>query len=236
MRNLGIAAALKSEARTLATGPLPVNTAIQFTSNTLLWVSGLGATRARAAAESLLAEGATALLSWGSAGGLAASLLPGNLILPKTIISSGRSVFAVEAEWHERLSRLLSGYQAFHTGPLAESPTVLANPTEKKAFGKQYGAMAVDMESAAVAQVAGNAQVPFMVIRAVVDPIEMILPVSALQAIDEHGRVRPLSLMSGLLRNPAELFLLLRLSQNFRKALFTLETVAHLAGDKLFGL
>ena len=236
LTSLGIVAALNSEARTLANRPLRTRTVIQLKENTLLKVSGLGAKRAHAAAESLLAKGATALLSWGSAGGLAASLLPGNLILPKTVISSDQSVFPVDADWHESLCRLLRGYEDFHTGPLAESPTVLTSPAEKRAFSEQYDAMAVDMESASVAQMASDARVPFIVVRAIADPLEMTLPLSGLEAIDRHGRLQPLKLLHGLIRNPAELFLLIRLARHFRDARRTLATVARLSGENLFGL
>lgn len=236
LTSLGIVAALNSEARTLVPRPLRTRTVIQLKENTLLKVSGLGAKRAHAAAESLLAKGATALLSWGSAGGLAANLVSGNLVLPKTIISSDQSVFPVDADWHERLCRLLKGYEDFHTGPLAESPTVLTSPAEKRAFSEQYDAMAVDMESASVARMASGARVPFMVVRAVADSLEMTLPASGLAAIDGHGRLQPLKLLHGLVRNPAELFLLIRLTRHFRNARSTLATVARLSGDNLFGL
>jgi adenosylhomocysteine nucleosidase len=236
LTSLGIVAALKSEARTLANRPLPAGVSLQLKDHILLKVSGLGAKRAGAAADSLLAEGATALLSWGCAGGLAASLVPGNLILPRTIISADQSVVPADVGWHERLCRILRGYKNFHTGPLAESPTVLSSAAEKRTFSEKFDAIAVDMESASVARTARHAQVPFIAIRAVADPLEMSIPLSALEAINDDGRLQLLKLLHGLARNPAELFLLIRLNHHFRKARTTLATIARLAGDHLFGL
>ena len=235
MTKLGIVAALKSEARTLADRPILAGATIQLKDNTLLKVSGLGAKRASTAAESLLAEGATALLSWGSAGGLDASLLPGHLILPRKIISSDQSVFPVDAGWHERLCRLLWDQIEFHPDPLTESTAILNTPAEKRELFKQSDAAAVDMESAAVAEVASTTNVPLVVVRAIVDPFDMKMP-SVVQTIDEYGRVRPLSLLGRLARNPAELFLLIRLGLYFRAARNSLTTVARLARDSRFAL
>ena len=235
MRNLGIVAALKPEARTLATGPLVIGATNQLQSNILLKVSGIGAKRAAAAAESLLAEGATALLSWGSAGGLAANVLPGNLILPRNIISSDQSVFSVDKSWHERLCYLLQAQIEFHTQALAESIVILNTPAEKRELLKQSGAIAVDMESAAVAGAASKANIPFIAVRAVIDPFDMRMP-TIVQAIDDYGRVRLLKLLGRLARNPAELFLLIRFSRYFRAARTSLMTVARLAGNSRFAL
>ena len=235
MTTLGIVAALKLEARTLAPEPVVTGVTNQLQGNILLKVSGIGAKRARLAAESLLAEGATALLSWGSAGGLAENLLPGNLILPKHIISADQSVFPVDAGWHERLCHLLWGQIDFHPDPLAESTAILNTPAEKRELFKQSGAAAVDMESAAVAEVASTTNLPLIAVRAIVDPFDMKMP-SVVQTIDEYGRVRPLPLLGRLARNPAELFLLLRLGRYFRAARTSLTTVARLARNSRFAL
>jgi adenosylhomocysteine nucleosidase len=207
----------------------------QLQGKILLKVSGIGAKRARLAAESLLAEGATALLSWGSAGGLAEDLLPGNLILPKNIISSDQSVFPVDAGWHERLCHLLWGQIELHPDPLAESTAILNTPAEKRKLFKQSGAAAVDMESAAVAEVASTTNLPLIAVRAIVDPFDMKMP-RVVQTIDAYGRVRPLPLLGRLARNPAELFLLIRLGRYFRAARTSLALVARLARDSRFAL
>ncbi len=235
MTTLGIVAALKAEARTLAPEPVVTGATNQLQGNILLKVAGIGAKRARLAADSLLAEGATALLSWGSAGGLAEDLIPGNLILPKDIISSDQSVFPVDAGWHERLCHLLWGQIEFHPDPLAESIAILNTPAEKRELFKQSGAAAVDMESAAVAEVATTANLPLIAVRAIVDPFDMKIP-SVVQTIDAYGRVRPLPLLGRLARNPAELFVLIRLGRYFRAARTSLATVARLARDSRFAL
>lgn len=212
---------------------MAVGELLHLPEGVLLKLSGIGARRARLASEVLVEKGVTSLLSWGSAGGLLPALSPGSLILPERVLSSDQISFSVDAPWHERLCGRLSGHVDLHTGSLIQSPTVLRNPEEKLALFNQYGAIAVDMESAAVAQVALRAGVPFMAIRAVSDPAYMTIPPSAMTAIDECGRFRPLRLLQRLVRHPRELFPLVRLARTFPAAQTTLATVVILAGSRL---
>ena len=199
---------------------------------TLIKLSGIGAKLARLSALALLEEGATALLSWGSAGGLLAGISPGSLILSKKVFSPDLTTFRVDTAWHERLHTLLRGHIDFFTQPLIESPSILRTPSEKAALFKQSGAIAVDMESAAVAQEAAEARIPFMAIRVVVDPSHMTVPAGVLAAVDEFGSIRALRLFKNLIRRPEDLIPLVRLGRNFRSAQATLSTVAGLTGHK----
>ena len=200
----------------------------------LLQISGIGAKRAHLAARTLLEKGATSLLSWGSAGGLIPGLSPGSLVLPKNIIAVDGSVYPVAATWRESLRAQLKEKVNLHEGLLVESITVVTRPEEKVTLFQQTGAIAVDMESAAVAAEAQGAGVPFMAIRAVADPVGITLPQSALASFDESGKLTPWRLLKALAKNPIELFALIRLGRNFRAAQSTLSIVARLAGSKLF--
>jgi adenosylhomocysteine nucleosidase len=82
--------------------------------------------RASQAAKMLLESGATALLSWGIAGGLIPELSPGSLVLPQTIIAADQTIYHVNTTWHERLCRKMKGHLDFHTEPIAESTSVLS--------------------------------------------------------------------------------------------------------------
>ena len=228
---LGIVAPLTMEARSLASQPVTTGGLVQLPGGTLLKVAGIGAEQAHAAAEMLIAEGATALLSWGSGGALQPQLSAGNLILPKNIIDLQGRIFLTEKAWHDRLVRRLTSHLVISTEPLAQSSTVLTNFSEKLDFFKQNSAIAVDMESGSVAEVATRANLPFMAIRAIADTSDMTIPQSGLNAIDEYGRLRPFQLLLSLLRRPADFLLLNRLRRNFTAARATLSKVARLLGD-----
>ena len=225
--------AVPAEARSLVRQPVANGGLIYLSDGAVLKVSGMGPRRAAMASRTLLEKGATALLSWGSAGGLSRELSPGSLILPKTVIASDQSVYHVETSWHQRLCNRLKGHIDFHTEPLAESATVVCAPGEKAVLFQRTGAIGVDMESAAVAIAAQEAQVPFMVVRAVADSADTTVPESSLNAVDEFGRLSGLKLIQGLAAHPGELFALVRIARNYHAAQRTLAMVARLTGYDL---
>jgi adenosylhomocysteine nucleosidase len=228
---LGIVAALRSEARSLGSLPLTASGLVQLSPSTLLYIAGMGAKQAQVAAEVLIGENASALLSWGSAGALHSKLSPGNLLLPKIVIYPQKGIFSTDDGWHNRLLTRLANRLEVFTDPLAQSLSALKSREEKLDFVKQNQALAVDMESASVAEAAVKASLPFMAIRAIADPLEQNIPASVLRAIDESGRFRPFHLLGSLARRPADFLILNQLRRNFIAARTTLTTVAQLVGD-----
>ena len=199
----------------------------------MMLLSGMGANRARLAAQDLLENGATALVSWGFAGGLLPGLPAGSLILPEKVIAADQIVYPVDSAWHKRLCRRVQGYIDLNEGPLAESPAMLASCAEKKKFFSRTGAIAVDMESASMALFAKKAGVSFMAIRAITDPVEMVIPRSVQNSVDELGRVWLSKFIKGVIKHPMDLPLLDRLARNYRAARASLAKVVFLAGSNL---
>ncbi len=233
LSRLGIIVAVTAEARSLTKEPIPKGEVIRFPGGAMLSVSGMGPKRAAVASRVLLEKGARALLSWGSAGGLAPKLSPGSLILPKTVISSNQFLYHVDAIWHASLCNRLEGQVDFQTEPLVESSTVVRTPAEKGILFRETGAIGVDMESAAVATVAHEARVPFLAVRAVADSTDTTIPESALNAFDEFGRLHFLKLIQGLAKDPTELLGLVRIARNYHAAQRTLAAVERLTGKDL---
>ena len=213
--------------------PIGKGELVQLPGGVLVQVSGVGAKWASLGAKTLLEKGAKALLSWGCAGGLISKLSPGSLILPKTIIGANQAVYHSDAAWHKRLCSRLKGRINLHEEPLAESTAVLTHSTGKAALFERTGAIAVDMESAAVAAVAKEAGIPFMAVRAISDSVDMTIPQCALTLSDEFGRLNVSSLLKGLAKQPFDLFTLVRLGRSFLAAQKTLASVARLAGSNL---
>ena len=233
LSRLGIIVAVTTEARSLTKEPIANGELIHLPDGTMLNVSGMGPRRAAVASRTLLKKGATALLSWGFAGGLAPKLSPGSLILPKTVITSNQSLYEVDVAWHHNLCNRLKGHVDLHTDPLAESTAVVCRPEEKAILFRQTGAIGVDMESAAVAAAAQEAGVPFMVVRAVADAMDTTLPKSTLNAFDAFGRLSFLKLIQEFAGHPTELLALVRIGRDYRAAQKTLAAVARLTGKNL---
>ena len=225
--------AVTAEARSLVKQSIANGELVYLPDGTMLSVSGMGPRRAALASRALLENGATALLSWGCAGGLDPKLSPGSLILPKTVITSNQILYHVDATWHESLCNCLEGHVAFRTEPLVESTIAVRTPGEKVILFHETGAIGVDMESAAVGAVAQETRAPFMVVRAVADSADTTIPDSTLNAIDEFGRLSLLKLIQGLAKDPTELFALVRIALDYRAAQRTLAAVARLTGKNL---
>ena len=173
------------------------------------------------------------MLSWGTAGALAGTLQPGSLVLPKQVLTPTGDTYDVDGDWRARVAACLQNQVASNEGPLVQSATVVADVTGKAQLFERLGAVAVDMESAAVAAVATQARVPFIVIRAVADAAHTTIPQEVLGAVDAHGEWRLLVLAGLLLRRPRVLLDCVRLLQDSRAAYATLTQVARLAGPSL---
>jgi adenosylhomocysteine nucleosidase len=228
---LGVVAALSGEATCLAgTKPSPGSIS-SIGADTLVVVCGMGADAASSASNSLLAHGASALLSWGTAGALSSKLLPGNLVAP-TQVTDGHDVHSVHHAWHTRLVTQLQSKVDICQARLLSTRTVIDSPTEKTHLSESTGAVAVDMESFAVATVAALATVPFLALRAIVDPVDFIFPKAALIGADQYGQPKWLALGQALLRQPLEILQLIALGRCFAHATATLRHVAKLAGPE----
>ncbi len=187
-------------------------------------VSGVGCRAAATAADALLGAGATALVSWGMAGGLDPQLPAGTICLPTVILDREGRRFTTDARWRERVGAAVDIHRIV-AGTLLTSLTAIDHVADKAATFRESGALAVDMESAGVASVAATHQVPFIAVRVIVDTAHDELPAAALTASSE-GRVKPLRLMRALLRRPRDLGALLRIAMRYRSAKRALVAVA----------
>lgn len=181
-------------------------------------ISGGRTAAARRLAESLLDAGACGLVSFGVAGGLAPGLAPGTLIIGDSLISkAGRQV--ADRDWAARLADLLP---EAHVGPFFGSETAVGTLADKAALYAAHQALAVDMESQAVAEACAKTGRPFAIVRAVADPANRTLPAAALDALDEAGNPRLGAVLAGLVRRPQDLPGLIRVGLDSRAAMATL--------------
>jgi adenosylhomocysteine nucleosidase len=69
----------------------------------------------------------------------------------------------------EKVAKETAGEGAIHRGRIATGDTFVADRESKQRICDSFGALACEMEGAAIAQVAQAARVPFLVIRAISD-------------------------------------------------------------------
>lgn len=122
---------------------------------------GMGRERVRVAARAALATGEiSTLVSVGWAGGLNAAASAGKVVQPATVVDA------------------LSGkrYEAGGEGGTLVTVQLVAGLEEKRRLGEVYGGDYVDMEAAAVAECAQEANLPFYCFKAISDAHDARLP------------------------------------------------------------
>jgi adenosylhomocysteine nucleosidase len=156
--------------------------------------------------DSALRRGASGIISFGVAGGLAPGLAAGDWIAAAAV-RTGQQVFATDQGWtRSLLARLPHAVHADIVGV----DTPLAEPWQKQQLHAETGAAAVDMESHIAARVAAAHRVPFVVCRAIIDAAETPLPPAALVGLRPDGTADVLAVCRCVLQQPRQLPALMR--------------------------
>lgn len=193
---------------------------------TILVQTGIGESHAGAAAGAVGADGGCSLyLSTGCAGALAPELGPGDLAVATAVIGAGDGVRIATDDAATARARQVAARLPVRavSGPILCSPQVLHSARAKHDAGTRTGAVAVEMEGAAIAANAGRAHVPFASVRAILDTADTELDPSGEFVDPSSGRVRALELARHLARHPRAVSHLLALRRMMLAAEQTLD-------------
>lgn len=228
MQKLGIAVALPQELQPLTRKSVQAGTCFWLNDHIVVCLNGIGPKRADVGGKKLIAEGIDILVSWGSAGALDESIPLGALLLPQKVMDASQNTFPAAENFYKKIKENLPSHIQVVHDPLAETPTPLADISQKKSFRETSGAVAVDMESGTLARLAHQHHIPFVVIRSVADTSTMSIPLSILKTMDAEGKINFAHLCQELLLHPADIRTLLHLGIGFGKAKNTLMQVANI--------
>lgn len=187
----------------------------------LIACNGPGPDAATTAALSLIEREAKCLISFGIAGALDPSLHSGDVIVPSTIKTDADAFNAS----HKLINKIQKNTQNIDNNIFSLNE-IIASATDKTALFKRTGAVAVDMESGAVAQIAHDNHVPFIALRVIADPATQALPHSAEAGARADGSVAVWPVIGALLKRPWELPDLIRLG---RQTATAKRALSHLA-------
>lgn len=154
------------------------------------------------------------VLTVGYAGGLSESLQVGDVVLATSISTTdGRNWPTTwpgdlpPGDWHPPL----------HRGRILCSDHLVAKHEEKRKLGEQHGALAVDMESAIVADLCAQKQIPFGCVRVISDDVRTNLS-PALVGLLSDSRLNAWRILKATLRSPSLLPEFMRLAKHTRHA------------------
>ncbi len=236
IHKLAIVTAMKQEAEALVPSPEKVSYNGKFTiltgkfENNIEFkciISGLGVDRAAEAAAILCKDSPDLLLSIGVSGGIAPDLSAGTLVAATTIHSD----IAEIKHWHESdndttaRNALSLNCGQIQCGPLVTVKEAVLTPKEKQLLHDRTGALAVDMESIAVAQTAITENIPFTCIRAISDDSKRAIPIEAMKGVDENGKSQLKPILKAILKRPALIFELIPMGMDYSKALKSLGNI-----------
>ncbi len=191
---LGFVVGLAAEARIAARCGCPVQ------------VGGGTPAGAEVAAARLIEAGATALVSFGLAGGLDPLLRPGVVIVPSVVLWQDQAFSADPV-----LAKRFGGFTGHTT---FGGYDVVPDAAGKHDLHVATLAHAIDLESGAIARIAVAYRLPFIVVRAICDPAERTVPPAALIALRSDGGIGFGNVLRSVLARPAQVPDLLRLAHD----------------------
>jgi len=192
---------------------------------------GIGRENAIKAASCLLESTSVDLLiSAGVAGGIRQGIHVGDLIVAERVGYTRQddfdgnelqleSEFVCKKEIVQLARELSNGLESrLHFGNLLTVDKVISQASIKRKIGEQNSFLAVEMESAAVAEVACEKGVEFAAIRSISDDIDDDLQLDYDNIISDEGKIKVTSIALGVLKNPQSLALLSRLNKQTKTA------------------
>ena len=196
-----------------------------FSNRLSLIVSGEGQIRASEATNTLIESGVDGLIVVGMAGALDPALSPGDLLIPEVIISESNQKYYCDKVWSSHIhEQIRNDSHNISIHPLYTSANVICNSEDKLKLHQQTQACAVDMESAAVIALGPyQHQIPCMVIRTIIDPVNYAFPDYIFKLTDEFGEIPLTRLIPTVLLHPLELKKLYQLVIYYHQATHTLK-------------
>lgn len=206
---------------------VPLRRRLEAAADVRLFKMGVGPLRAERAAR-LHIGGADLVLTAGCCGGLAPGADTGMILIPGTLLMAREGAAPLRCPdpddgWAAR-ARQQAERMGLHCSdrPLITVHDSLNSPESKQRCHEQTGAVGVDMETAVVAQVAGELGVPHLAMRVVLDSVEDQLPEQHIS--DGEGRIRARKLARAMLK-PRSLLSLAAMAVRLRSISETLAGV-----------
>ncbi len=164
--------------------------------------SGVGQVNAAAAATALiLGHRPQWIISAGLAGGLHPSIKRGDIIMPDVVLGENGRRLAIDLHISAQQKSAMPG---LHVGPLLTIDRVAFKAAEKRRLGATHSALAVDMETLAVAEVCQRERQRFLAVRVISDTVDEELPADVEHLVTRTTWARRIGAAAGtVIRRPS---------------------------------
>jgi len=182
----------------------------------VLTIAGMGAENSFRAARDLLRRfEPRELVTLGFAGGLVESLAPGDVLLADRVLAqeTGEQFDCQVDLWP---------LEGVRRGSLLSATRVINSTAEKRRLAGEWGAVAVDMESAGVARAAAQAGIPFCAIKSITDSSAQSISIDIARCQSDDKRLSLMKIVAEAIRTPQGIRDLWMLARGARVAARTL--------------
>lgn len=160
--------------------------------------SGTGQARARRAAQALVdAHHPNWVLSCGFAGAIDERLKAGDIVVADRLLCGSQPPIQLDFRFPSDPAR------GWHVGGLLTTPEIVRTVAEKRKLAAETGALAVDMESYAVAEFCREQHHRFFAVRVCSDDLSADLPPEVLSLFGSTGAVRWGAVVGALWKRPS---------------------------------
>ncbi|MFA4994892.1 MAG: hypothetical protein WC521_06275 [Bdellovibrionales bacterium] len=183
--------------------------------------------KAREMAQELVAMGATRLMSFGIAGSLDSTVNLGDIFIGTRVVSA-TGQWPCDEVWGRELANKIPHAKR---GSVYGSDILVPTVKEKEQLYQNTGCAVVDMESQCAAEVAAEAKIPLMVVRAVCDDSVMNVPPFVMASIKADGSVSVFQALGHLAMHPFQTEDLFKVMHGTNKALSSLRGIRNVLGS-----
>ena len=175
--------------------------------------AGMGFSRARRATQALMdGHSPKWLLSCGFSGSLREDISVGSIVVGNSIVDQHGQCLQIDMQMPADPARKL------FVGRLLTADEMIRSVDQKRQLGEQHSALAVDLESLAVAQVARERKTRFLAIRVISDDFSADLPPEVMSIVGATGSVRFGAALGSIWKRPAAVKDLWRLREQAQTA------------------
>ncbi|QDT43307.1 5'-methylthioadenosine/S-adenosylhomocysteine nucleosidase [Gimesia alba] len=159
--------------------------------------TGVGFARARAATQALIdAHSPPWVLSVGFSGALKPGMKIGDIVVATSVCDLHGQELKNDVHFPE------DPEHGLHVGRILNTDEIVRKAEDKLKLGESHQALAVDLESLAVAQICQAEKKGFMAIRAISDDCSADLPAEVVSILSETGAVRAGAALGAVLKRP----------------------------------
>ncbi len=175
--------------------------------------SGLGFAKARRATQALLeAHTPPWLLSCGFAGALRSDMKIGDIVIADSLCDTHGQQLSVDVHMPA------DPEHGLFVGRMLTIDHMVRKVEEKQALAEQFDAIAVEMESLAVAQVARETGTRFLTVRTISDDLTADLPPEVLSVVGSTGTMRLGAALGSIWKRPSSVKEMWQLRESASKA------------------